>query len=109
MIPEKYREDEELIRLTIIQLKKDFGVHFPELLFSGRKELLFKELAEQLAEALKNIRSKNPAAFKAILYRVDVTEKETAGLTVQKDCFSLAEILIQREFKKVILRRFFKG
>lgn len=109
MIPDKYREDEELIRLTIAQLKKDFGTHFPELQFSGRKEVLFDELAEQLSETLQNIRVHNPAIFKAILYRVDVSEKQTAGLTDKKNCLALSEIIIQREFKKVLIKRFFRG
>lgn len=109
MIPEKYREDEELIRLTIFQLKKDFGSHFPEMQFSGRKDRLFDELAEQLAESLNKIRVHNQAIFKSILYRVDVSEKETASLTDKKNYLALAEIIIQREFKKVIIRRFFRG
>jgi len=109
MIPEKYREDEELIRLTIVQLKKDFGADFPELEFSGNKKLLFQELSLQLADALKIIKSRNAAVFKSILYRVDVSERETAGLTDQKNCLALAEVIIQREFKKVIIRRFFRG
>ena len=107
LIPEKYREDEELIRLTIEQLKKDFGSQFPVLQFSGEKKLVFEELAAQVAQALVEIKRKNQVLFNSILYRVDVTEKETAGIKDQKDCFLLAEIVIQREFKKVIIRRFF--
>ena len=106
-IPEKFHEDEELIRLTLAQLQKDFGSPFPELKFSGQKNLLFFELAVQIAESLAEIRKKSPVLFNAILYRVDVTEKETAGIKDQKDCFLLAETVIQREFKKVIIRRFF--
>jgi hypothetical protein len=107
LIPEKYREDEELIRLTIEQLRKDFGSHFPELHFSGQKNQIFTELTVQVAESLKKIRRKNPVIFKVILYKVDVPESAASGLMDQKDCFSLAEIIIQREFKKVITRRFF--
>jgi hypothetical protein len=106
-IPEKFREDEELIRLTIEQLKKDFGTSFPELNLSGQKDKLFHELAVQIAESLVEIRKKNPQLLNGILYRVDVTEKQIEGVKNQKDCFLLAEILIQREFKKVIIRRFF--
>ena len=106
-IPEKFREDEEVIRLTIEQLKKDFGSAFPELKLSGQKDKIFSELAVQIAESLVEIRKTNSPIFKGILYRVDVTEAEIANVKNQKDCFLLAEILIQREFKKVITRRFF--
>lgn len=109
LIPDKYREDEELIRLTIEQLRKDFGSHFPELHFSGQKDQLFRELTVQVAETLKEIKRTNPVFLKVILYQVDVPESESNRLKDQKDCFSLAEIIIQREFKKVITRRFFAG
>ena len=108
-IPEKFREDEELIRLTIEQLQKDLGSNFPALQFSGQKENLFTELAAQVAKFMSQIRTSNPILFKAILYRVDVTEKEISTIIDQKDCILLSEIIIQREFKKVITRRFFSG
>jgi hypothetical protein len=107
LIPEKYPEDEELIRLTIEQLRKDFGSHFPAFHFSGQKEKLFGELTVQVAEALQEVRRTNPVFLKVILYQVDVPESVANALKEQKDCFSLAEIVIQREFKKVITRRFF--
>ena len=107
LIPDKYREDEELIRLTIEQLKKDFGSHFPALQFSGQKAMLFAELSTQVAQFLSQIKRTNPILFQSILYRVDVPEREATAFKVQKDCFLLAEFIIQREFKKVITRRFF--
>ena len=106
LIPKKYRKDEELIRLTIEQLKKDFGSHLPALQFSGRKEFLFAELREQVASFLSQIKKSNHALFQSILYRVDVPERDAAAVIDQKDCIILAEIIIQREFKKVIIRRF---
>ena len=109
LIPEKYREDEELIRLTIDQVKKDFGTQLSALEFSGRKEKLFDELASQVAASLKEIHASNPVLFKAILYKVDVSERDLKRLKDPNDFFRLAEAVIQREFKKVIIRRFFSG
>src|SRR5437899_3214109 len=108
MIPEKYRHDEEIIRLTIEQIKKDFGEHLPELVFSGIKTALFEELSTQLSEVLKNIRKNNPSAFRSLMYRVDIKESEVVKTSSAKNSFeALAEKIIQREFQKVLTRKYF--
>ena len=66
-IPIQYRHDDQIIRLTIEQLKKDFGANLPELKLSGHKETLFDELAVQLAENLRALRRKGPALLQSIL------------------------------------------
>jgi len=107
LIPEKYRDDEEIIRLTIEQIKKDFGTHFPEPQFSGVKEKLFDELVFQVSEALTAIRQSNPLVLKAILYQVDVRENDIQETFHQPSIYSLSERIIKREFQKVLTKRFF--
>jgi len=109
MIPEKYRGDEEMIRLTVEQIKKDFGNHLPDPVFSGQKEKLFDELALQISTALKDIYKSNPALFKVILYRVDVKESDIPAALGSASLQVLSERIIQREFQKVLTRRFFSG
>ena len=106
-IPTKYRHDEEIIRLTIEQLKKDFGANLPELKLSGDKEKLFDELAIQLAENLRALRRKGPALLQSILYRVDVSENEIPDTSKADFYHELAAVVLQREFQKVLTRRFF--
>ena len=107
LIPEKFREDEALIRLTIEQVKKDFGSHLSSLEFSGQKDKLFDELAAQVAASLQQVQQSNPILLKAILYKVDISERRLLQIKTPSDFFRLAEAIIQREFKKVITRRFF--
>jgi hypothetical protein len=108
LIPEQYRKDEEIIRLTIEQIKKDFGTQLPELTFSGDKSLLFDELSKQISDALKATRKTNLTAFQSLLYRVDIKESVVAETSAAKDSFfALAEKIIQREFQKVLTRKFF--
>ena len=107
LLPKEYRGDEELIRLTVEQVKKDFGSHLPGLQFSGQKELLFDELAAQIQTALRHIQKSNTALFRVILYRVDIRESDIPDLNQQNAYFSLAEKIVQREFQKVLTRRFF--
>ncbi len=107
LLPEKYRNDEEIIRLTIEQIKKDFGTSLTELIFSGKKEFIFDELTGQITKALSLLRKNNSIAFQSLLYRVDVTEATVAKLPREDFFQSLAEKIIQREFQKVLTRRFF--
>lgn len=109
LIPEKYRDDEEIIRLTIAQLEKDLGSSCPEFHFSGQKSAMFDELAEQLAGMIRRIRKSNPTLLTAILYRIDVRESEAFGQSGPDPVKILAERIIQREFQKVLTRRFFSG
>ncbi len=107
LIPEKYRDDEEIIRLTVQQLIKDLGSLSPEFLFSGQKTTMFEELAIQVAEVLGKIRKSNPALLRVLLYRVDIRESEISGSADPGSLKTLAEKIILREFQKVLTRRFF--
>lgn len=107
LIPEKYRDDEEIIRLTVEQLVKDLGSLSPQFLFSGQKSTMFGELAIQVSEVLVKIRKSNPALLRVLLYRVDIRESEVSGSADPNSIKLLAEKIIQREFQKVLTRRFF--
>ena len=109
LIPEKYREDEEIIRLTVEQIRKDLGTWCPEFRFSGQKNAIFDELAVQIADTLKLIRKSNPSVLKVILYQVDLKESLVPSASGRDSYFILAEKVIQREFQKVLTRRFFSG
>ncbi|MEO8085473.1 MAG: hypothetical protein ABI763_01560 [Bacteroidota bacterium] len=109
LIPEKYRDDEEIIRLTISQIRKDFGTHFSEPHFSGAKDKLFDELTLHVAEALIAIRKSNPVLLKAVLYQVDVHENEIPATFQPQTIYALSERIIEREFQKVLTKRFFSG
>jgi hypothetical protein len=110
LIPQEYRDDEEIIRLTLEQLKKDFGTHLPEFRFSSSEKMLFDELSVQLATALAEMRKSNPLLFKSVLYRVDVRENEVPhAFKDAHDFLILSENIIRREFGKVLTRRYFSG
>ena len=101
--PERFREDEKIIRLTIEQIQKDFDSFLPPLIFSGEPALIFDELVIQLSAALKNIHHDNRLALQPLLYKIDIREAFP-----EKDEFKpLARKIIEREFKKVLTRKFF--
>jgi hypothetical protein len=105
-LPEKYKEDEEIIRLTVEQIKKDFGTYLPQLDFSGNKSDLFNELSKQLSDSLEDIYKNHKTAFQALFYRVDITEsvaRKAMGVSFN----TLADKIIQREFQKVLTKKYY--
>jgi hypothetical protein len=112
-VPEKYRHDLAIIKDTARQIIKDLNIDDFEIVFSGVEQMAFDELKKQLSPMVHKIYSNDKHAFQQLLYRVDIREKDYKKcLSINNseslvDCFS--ELIIRREFQKVLTRRFFSG
>jgi len=108
---EKYRHDLEVVRNTAIQVIKDFGMAGVEISFSGQPEKAYQELLDQATPSLKTLYQQNTGTFMALLYRIDVEEskvKKLADSYTGNEFFSrLAELVIEREFIKVLIRKLY--
>jgi len=108
---EKYRNDFAIIRETATQVIKDFNVVGFEITFSGNELAAYEELKNQIEPVLRVLFNKNSAQFQNLLYRIDLEEiffKEALSNFDQLDFFStLSERILQREFQKVLTRRFY--
>jgi hypothetical protein len=102
-LPEKYAEDKEIIRLTIEQIQKDFGSYLPEIMLSENASSIFDELKNQLEPVLKSLYKNNRNLFVAILYKIDVKMSDLSS----ENFAEMAEKIIQREFKKVLTKKYF--
>jgi hypothetical protein len=109
LIPEKYKDDKEIVRLTIEQIRKDLGSNLTPFIFSGESHRVFEELAAQISLFLEELHRANPSVLKLVLYRVDIPERDAALLLKKKAFFLLSEKIIRREFQKVLTRRYFSG
>lgn len=111
LAPEKYRHDLEIIRETAKQLIRDFRIHKYEISFSGNEFTAYDELVQQLIPILTEMYKVNRSGFMAMLYQIDISELSFRKLinTTAKDQFfpKLAEMIVQREFQKVLTRKFF--
>lgn len=108
LLPEKYRTDLEIIRLTAEQVIKDLDVFGITVEFSGNPYTAYEELEQQLCPILSELHKKDASSFMALLYRIDLSEKEFRKLSTGPDFISqLAAAVLQREFKKVIIRKYF--
>jgi len=111
--PEIYRHDLEVVRNTAQQIIKDFGMAGVEINFSGNPETAYKELLDQAQPALKALYQNNTTTFMALLYRIDVEEFKVKKLTDQfsgNEFFrELANLVIEREFVKVLIRKLYSS
>ena len=109
--PEKYRYDLEIIRETAAQVIRDFSIHRFEITFSGNEYTAYDELVTQLSPILSEMYKTNRSGFNALLYQIDISEQKFRNLIQNspKDQFgsNLAEMIVQREFQKVLTRKFF--
>jgi hypothetical protein len=110
LLPEEYRHDLQIIRETGEQVMRDFQNEDLKIIFSGDNFKAFDELKNQLIPFIRNMQ-KSISGLNAMLYRVDISESELRTAmknSTQSNEELLAELIIRREFKKVLTRRYFK-
>ena len=110
---EKYRHDLEVIRDTARQIIKDFELFGIEITFSGNEQTAYQELKEQIIPALRKLYNYETSSFMSLLYRIDADEKKVNEIlnssTEKNKAEQLADIVIEREFMKVLLRKLYSG
>lgn len=105
---EKYRYDFEIVRLTAEQLIKDLQTFGIEIVFSGDPLSAYRELLNQIKPILRDLYKNQPSTFQALLYRIDINEKKYRQLSQGENFLDrLAEEIVQREFQKVLVRKYF--
>ncbi len=110
-IPEKYRHDLAIIRDTAKQIVRDLNIDDFEFVFSGNEYLAFEELREQLKPLIEKIYKSDSHAFRLLLYRIDIHENDFARALTGNENTSfedaISEMIIRREFQKVLTRKYF--
>jgi hypothetical protein len=109
-IPEKYRHDLAIIRDTAKQIVRDLNVDF-EFFFSGNEQMAFEELKTQLKPLVEKIYKGDRHSFSLLLYRIDINEKDYKKAISESNVSSfeerIAELIIRREFQKVLTKKYF--
>lgn len=109
--PEKYLYDLEIIRETAFQVIRDFSIHKFEVTFSGNELTAYAELVSQLEPILNDMYKTNRNGFQALLYQIDISESSFRNLIqlsgTHEFSGKLAEMIVQREFQKVLTRKYF--
>lgn len=107
---EQAKTSETIIRDTAEQVIKDFATFGMEVHFPDDLHFAYDNLFEQLKIILFDLIRGNSARLSPLLYQIDVDEKK-----IRKEAPELlgehewmAEIILEREFMKVLTRHYFK-
>jgi hypothetical protein len=107
---EKLRMNEQIIRDTALQVIKDFtsfgmDVSFPPDI-SYAYDILFLQLKIFIAELME----REPEKLSALLYQIDLDEnKIKSEPELFTDVEYISEMILEREFLKVLTRYYFKN
>lgn len=109
---EKYKQEEEIIRLTAEQVIKDFGLFGIEISFSGISHYAYDELFDQLETVILELLQTDYRKLVSLLYHIDLNEAAINEAVIDQSIVAKAEIyaekILEREFKKILIRKFYK-
>jgi len=102
----------EIIQETAQQIMKDFGMFGVEITFSGDVSNAYKELHNQLVDQISTLISVNYDKLLAVLYQVDITDREVEKAQYDLPNYNHIEIIahqvIARELRKILWRMYFR-
>ena len=108
-IPEKYRHDLAFLRAMADQAVRDFDRFGYDLIFNADLPVSFENYKLQMAPQLKNWCKSDPERIPSLLYHIDLPEHLVPPGYGCKDTERLAELILQRELIKVILRKHYSS
>ncbi len=109
---EKYKNRSDILRKTVEQIQKDFGLFGLEVYFSGDENMIYEELFEQLSLHVDTLLQNDQEKLFALLYQIDVNDRHIVKAADENPNRShsevIAELILYRELRKVILRFWIK-
>lgn len=101
----------EIVQQTAEQIMKDFGVFGLRINFSGNIEYAYSELHTQLIAQIDELIKTSYSTLIGVLYRIDLSEEELHKGTIELPNYNqveaMAHLIIVRELKKVLSRKFY--
>lgn len=109
---EPFKAEQEVIRLTIAQIQKDFGMFGIDVDFPVDMEMIYPDLFRELDYHISNLLTRNVQKLSALLYQIDLDEKTILAAWESHPEFThaqvITELIIYRELKKVLFRNYYK-
>ena len=108
--PEKYLNDEKLLRLTINQLEKDFN-ELGESIIEEIRFFEFEKLVFLLSEKLIDLKKKRSGILSQLFYRIDIPEEKINLINDGENRFfeNISVLILKRELQKVVIREYYKN
>ena len=109
--PKEFFKHQEMLKLAALQLEKDFGMFKLKVDVNFKNENYFEHIFKQIKEFVLTELHKNQSVLMPLLYQIDVSEnKIKKHMQMQQGLemhHVLAELIIEREIKKVITKLYF--
>lgn len=106
-----YDMDAAIIEQTAQQLIKDFAEFSITIEFKGMASTPYQELFNQVLPYIELMLRNNSSMFTALLYRIDVNEKDIKRANLDYPGIPFPELvtdlILRRELKKVLTKRYF--
>ncbi len=109
---EPFKAEQEVIRLTVAQIKKDFGMFGLDVDFPVNMEMVYHDLSRELEYHISALLARNVQKLSALLYQIDLNEKSIITAWEAHPEYThaqvITELVIYRELKKVLFRNYYK-
>lgn len=109
---EPFKAEQEVIRLTVAQIQKDFGMFGLDVDFPLNMEMVYHDLSRELEYHISALLVRNVQKLSALLYQIDLTEKSIITAWEAHPEYThaqvITELVIYRELKKVLFRNYYK-
>jgi len=110
---EAYKDHAEIVEKTANQIAKDFALFGLPIDFSGNTEWAYTELYDRMCPIIERLIQRDYTRLLSLLYQIDLTP---ATIKTARDenpdmpeSEMLSQLIIYREFKKVVMRMYFKS
>jgi hypothetical protein len=107
-----HKHEEEIIRATAEQIKKDFSEFSINIFFTGKDKSPYDELYDQLTPVIEDLLKNKKSKLAALLYRIDVPEALLKKEALRQPDLPFEELItdlvIRRELKKVLYRKYYR-
>jgi hypothetical protein len=110
---QEYQLNMAVVQETADRIIRDFESFGVKIFFSGRPEVAYQELMEQLTPAIEDMLSNNGAKLMHVLYRIDIAEEKLKKAMDRFTDLSFAQVIsrliIEREMQKVLTRKIYNA
>ena len=101
----------DLVKKVVRQVQKDFQLYDEKIEFSGKSELAYDELSQQIEPVIFRMLELDSARFFSLLYAIDVEEEKVKELLFGQSetdvSRELTHLILERELLKVVSREIY--
>lgn len=107
-----FLNNEEVVKETIDQIKRDFEQFNLELKTPANLSNVYQDLLHEVAALITDLLARESSQLYALLYRIDISDQSMVKASLALPDYSHIEVIahqiIFRDLQKVLTRRYFR-